>query len=248
MNPPSTAYDTRAKHLAFYDQVFEKASALPGRAEGRHGIGAAAERRQRHELHSIEGRPAPRIAVRNAGDLVSAGQRELLRHDGDDDPPRPRRSRPREAMPSVVVNESLVKKFFPGEEPLGQAHPLRLMMARGSPSSASWRTRKFAARGKRRRSRHSSPTGSSPNRGWRFCSRPASHPEQLASPLAAAVASIDRNVPVPGISTLAEIVSDSIEQPRFFALLVGRVRDPGAGAGGDRHLRRHGLRRGAADH
>jgi putative ABC transport system permease protein len=46
-----------------------------------------------------------------------------------------------------------------------------------------------------------------------------SSPEQLASPLRAAVASIDRNVPVSGISTLGEMVSDSIEQPRFFALL-----------------------------
>jgi putative ABC transport system permease protein len=33
------------------------------------------------------------------------------------------------------------------------------------------------------------------------------------------VASIDPNVPVAGITTLSEIVGDSIEQPRFFALL-----------------------------
>ena len=46
-----------------------------------------------------------------------------------------------------------------------------------------------------------------------------SNPEQLAAPLRAAVASIDRNVPVAGISTLGEMVSDSIEQPRFFAVL-----------------------------
>jgi putative ABC transport system permease protein len=35
------------------------------------------------------------------------------------------------------------------------------------------------------------------------------------------VASIDRAVPVAGVSTLGEMVADSIEQPRFFALLAG---------------------------
>lgn len=30
VNPPRTAYDTMAKHRAYYDQVLEKAAALPG--------------------------------------------------------------------------------------------------------------------------------------------------------------------------------------------------------------------------
>jgi putative ABC transport system permease protein len=35
------------------------------------------------------------------------------------------------------------------------------------------------------------------------------------------VAAIDRSVPVAGLGTLDAIVADSIEQPRFFALLAG---------------------------
>jgi ABC-type antimicrobial peptide transport system permease subunit len=43
---------------------------------------------------------------------------------------------------------------------------------------------------------------------------------RLASPLKAAVSSLDRNVPVSGITTLSEMVGDSIEQPRFVATLA----------------------------
>ncbi|HEY7498405.1 MAG TPA: FtsX-like permease family protein, partial [Vicinamibacterales bacterium] len=48
----------------------------------------------------------------------------------------------------------------------------------------------------------------------------AGSPASLAGPLRQAVASIDRNVPVSGITTLGEMVSDSIDQPRFFATLA----------------------------
>ena len=34
VNPPRTTYDTRPKYRAFYDQVLEKASAIPGVEEG----------------------------------------------------------------------------------------------------------------------------------------------------------------------------------------------------------------------
>ena len=34
VNPPRTAYDTPEKRLAFYDQVLEKARALPGVQNG----------------------------------------------------------------------------------------------------------------------------------------------------------------------------------------------------------------------
>ena len=43
---------------------------------------------------------------------------------------------------------------------------------------------------------------------------------RLAAPLRAAVSTIDRNIPVSGITTLSEMVGDSVSQPRFFATLA----------------------------
>jgi putative ABC transport system permease protein len=51
--------------------------------------------------------------------------------------------------------------------------------------------------------------------------RTVGDPALLSAPLRQAVAAIDRNVPVAGLGTLDAIVADSIEQPRFFALLAG---------------------------
>ena len=48
----------------------------------------------------------------------------------------------------------------------------------------------------------------------------AGNPALLAAPLRQAVAAIDRNVPVSGITTLSAMVSDSIDNPRFFATLA----------------------------
>jgi putative ABC transport system permease protein len=49
----------------------------------------------------------------------------------------------------------------------------------------------------------------------------AGDPALLAAPLRKAVADIDRAVPVSGITTLETMVHESIEQPRFFAMLSG---------------------------
>jgi putative ABC transport system permease protein len=48
----------------------------------------------------------------------------------------------------------------------------------------------------------------------------SANPGQLAAPLRAAVSSLDRNLPVSGITTLSAMVGDSIAQPRFIATLA----------------------------
>jgi ABC-type antimicrobial peptide transport system permease subunit len=65
---------------------------------------------------------------------------------------------------------------------------------------------------------------------WQFTERgtvvilrtpPGTDPVQLARPLRKAVSSIDRNVPVYAVTTLAERVRESIDLPRFLAVLAG---------------------------
>jgi ABC-type antimicrobial peptide transport system permease subunit len=46
------------------------------------------------------------------------------------------------------------------------------------------------------------------------------NPAALATPLKQVVASLDPNVPVSGTAVLSDTVSDSIDQPRFFAVLA----------------------------
>ena len=57
--------------------------------------------------------------------------------------------------------------------------------------------------------------------GMNVILKAAGDPALLAAPLRRAVADVDRSVPVAGITTLEDIVRESIEQPRFFAMLSG---------------------------
>jgi putative ABC transport system permease protein len=123
----------------------------------------------------------------------------------------------REAAPSVIVNESMAKKYFPGEEALGR---------RVRFDDKQWFTivgivADARVRGAREAARIETfiPFWQFPEPGMNILLKTSGDPALLAAPLKQAVAAIDRNVPVLGITTLSELVGASIEQPRFFAFL-----------------------------
>jgi putative ABC transport system permease protein len=123
----------------------------------------------------------------------------------------------REAAPSVIVNESMAKKYFPGEDPLGR----RVRFGDSPWFSIVGIVADAHVRGAREAVRIETfiPYWQFPEPGMNIVLKTAGDPALLAGPLKQAVSSIDRNVPVQGITTLAEMVGDSIEQPRFFATL-----------------------------
>jgi putative ABC transport system permease protein len=126
----------------------------------------------------------------------------------------------RPAAPSVVVNETFARRFFPGDEPLGK----RLRF--GDDSSPWFTIVGVSADVKTRGARESTqaetfiPYWQFTEPGMTIVLRTSGDPSLLSAPLRQAVAAIDANVPVAGLGTLEAIVADSIEQPRFFALLA----------------------------
>ena len=220
VNPPGAGgYDTREKHRAFYDQVLERARALPGvrRAALASVLPLSGDSDMSFE---IEGRPAPTSASRTPATwyrLVSAEYFETMgvriaagRSLAD-----------RPATPSVVVNETFARTFFPREEPLGKR-------VRFGDDNSPWFTIVGISADVKTRGARESTLNETFIPYWQFTEpgmtillRTAGDPVLLAAPLRQAVAAIDRNVPVAGLGTLDAIVADSIEQPRFFALLAG---------------------------
>jgi putative ABC transport system permease protein len=220
VNPPGAGgYDTREKHRAFYDQVLERARALPGvrRAALASVLPLSGDSDMSFE---IEGRPAPTSASRTPATwyrLVSAEYFEAMgvriaagRSLAD-----------RPATPSVVVNETFARTFFPREEPLGKR-------VRFGDDNSPWFTIVGISADVKTRGARESTLNETFIPYWQFTEpgmtillRTAGDPVLLAAPLRQAVAAIDRNVPVAGLGTLDAIVADSIEQPRFFALLAG---------------------------
>ena len=219
VNPPGAGgYDTPEKHRAFYDQVLERARALPG--VSRAALASVLPLSGDSDMSfTIDGRPAPPSSIQTPATwyrLVSADYFETMgmRIAGRGFADKP-------AAPSVVVNETFVRTHFPGENALGKR------VRFGGPESPWFTIIGIAADAKVRGAREATvvetfiPYWQFTEPGMNILLRTVGDPGLLAAPLRQAVASIDPAVPVAGISTLGEIVADSIEQPRFFALLAG---------------------------
>lgn len=126
---------------------------------------------------------------------------------------------PREAAPVVVVNETMARKFFPGESALGR----RIRFGEDGP----WFTIVGIVGDARVRGAREAPRIETFIPYWQLTEarmwvvvKTAGDPVLLTAPLKAAVSSIDRNVPVQNVTTLAQIVGESLEGPRFFGLLA----------------------------
>jgi putative ABC transport system permease protein len=219
VNPPRAAgYDTAAKHLAFYDQVFEKAKALPGVQQA--ALASVLPLSGDSDMgFIIDGGPAPRSQSETPVTwyrLVSAGYFDTmgiaLR--------RGRAFEAREAAPSVIVNETFGRTYFAGQDPIGRR--IRFSQRDADPwftiigVAADVKVR--GARGGLRVETYI-PYWQFTEPGMNVILETAGDPMRLAASLRQAVASIDRNVPVSGIRPLTELVSDSIDNPRFFATL-----------------------------
>jgi hypothetical protein len=217
VNPPRTAYDTVAKHRTFYDQMLANISSLPGVEKA--AIASVLPLGGDSDMSfEIEGRPAPRTPSETPATwyrLVSGTYFDTMGM-------KLRRGKlfdAREAAPSVVVNETMAAKHFPGEDPIGRR-------IRFSPKTPWFTIVGIVADAKVRGAAQSTlvetfvPYWQFTEPGMVAIIKTASSPANLTMPLRQAIASIDRNVPVTGITTLSEMVSDSIGQPRFFAMLA----------------------------
>jgi putative ABC transport system permease protein len=218
VNPPTAAgYDTRAKHLAFYDRVFENVTALPG--VERVAMASVLPLSGDSDMSfAIEGAPPPRAQSETPATwyrLVSASYFDTMgipikRGRGFDT---------REAAPSVIVNETFARTYFPGQEAIGR----RLRFAPDLPAfTIIGVAGDVKVRGAREGPRVETyvPYWQFTEPGMAVIVKGAGDSTQLVAPLRQAVYSIDRNVPVSGITTLSEMVGNAIEQPRFFALLA----------------------------
>ena len=219
VNPPRAGgYDTMPKHRAFYDQVLERASALPG--VRRAALASVLPLSGDSDMNfAIDGRPAPTSAAQTPVTwyrLISAGYfdvmgMQILRGRGVTEG---------EAAPSAVVNETFGRTYFPGEDPLGR----RIRFG----SEQRWFTivgiaRDVNVRGPRETPRVEVfiPYWQYTEPGMNVLLKVESDPARVAAPLRHAVAGIDRAVPVSGITTLEDLVHGAIAEPRFIALLTG---------------------------
>jgi putative ABC transport system permease protein len=214
--PPQTTYRTDPQRLAFYDALIARTAALPGvRIAALSSVvplGGDSD-----TDFEIEGRPKPTAssdALITWYRVVSANYFAAM----EIPLKRGRLFQDREAEPTIVVNESMAKRYWPGEEAIGR---------RVRFGDTPWFTivgivSDVRVRGARTPSTVETyiPYWHNPEPGTNVVLKTAGDPAALAEPLRRAVKDVDGQVAVAGVASMQQTIADSNGSPRLIATLV----------------------------
>lgn len=125
---------------------------------------------------------------------------------------------------SVLINEALAKRFWPGEDPVGK----RISTAISTGQQIPWQTIVGVVGNVRHLGLDIEPrpeiyyhTNTSPPFGPVVVVRTTSDPQRLISIARAKVRELDRNVPISNVNTMEQLVAQSVAQRRFGMFLLG---------------------------
>jgi putative ABC transport system permease protein len=223
--PSGPNFRQDAQYSDFYRQVAERIETLPG-VEAVGVINTLPLVKGPTSGFRVEGRPPltrdkwPGVNYRSVSPgyfrAVNVPVLKGRAHDARDDVSAP---------PVMVVNQSLVRRDFPGEDPIGK----RINMgATGRDGQPIWSEIVGVVADVRSLELSTEPTPEiytsylqDPFAGMSFVVRSAVEPESLVPSVREAVRQIDKAQPVSEVRELEEIVIEAAAQPRFNSLLLG---------------------------
>jgi len=125
---------------------------------------------------------------------------------------------------SVIINEAMAKRFWPGEDPVGK----RISTANSTGQQTQWQTIVGVVGSVRHLGLDVEPrpeiyyhTNTVPPFGPVVVIRTTGDPQRLISIARAKVREIDRDVPISNVNTMEQLVAQSVAQRRFGMFLVG---------------------------
>ena len=218
---PQTQYSDPAKQIALYHAVLERLSSLPGVTTAA-GVPVPFSGQAGSSSFAIEGRPSPPGDPGPHGDIgfVSPNYFAVLKI-----PFRSGRAFTEQdhskTTPVVIVDETLVKQYWPNEDPIGKH------MRRGS--RAPWAT----VVGVVGHAKQSDLSGDEAKGKYyfslfqqaipfaTFLMRSQSDPATLSAFIRDAVRAVDPALAVSGVKVLSDMVSASLASRRFVVALLG---------------------------
>ena len=135
-----------------------------------------------------------------------------------------------DARQVVVVNQELVRRYFPNENPIGQHITLGIShdtaqtgmeIASGGEIIGVVGDVKVLGLAREPYPMTYVPFGALPVNDLSVVVRSSADPRLIESGIRAAVRAVDPELPVYGLATAEQIVGDSVSQPRFYLLLIG---------------------------
>jgi putative ABC transport system permease protein len=219
---PMTTYKEAPQRAAFYEQLTARAASIPG-VEHAAVVDALPLTDNASVLaFVIEGRPPlPPEKVQDAqlfsvtpdyldvmGMPLVRGERLTGRHTA--------------GVPTVIViNETMSRRYFPGEDPVGK----RLNL--GNPDKTPWWTVIGVVRDARTEGLDKEPypqmyvpAAQYPSRAGTFMVRTSGDPGSITPALRRELAAIDKNLPLYNVRTMEQVLSESVARRRFQMILI----------------------------
>jgi putative ABC transport system permease protein len=216
--PPQVKYGTPDARLALYDRLLERTAAVPGVKTA--ALSSVLPLGGDSDMNIvIEGQPPPRTSSDAPAIWYRLVSAEYLRA-MEISVLTGRMFEQGEKAPVVLVNETAAKRFWPGQSPIGKrvrfgddnapwfsvvgvAEDVKMRGARGEPRSEAY-----------------VPYWHLPEPGMNVVLKSVGDPMLLGGALRQAVRDVDPDMPVSTMTSMSQIVSDSIDEPRFLAFLV----------------------------
>jgi len=238
LNLPVSRYQDRPSVTAFYDQLLERVRAAPGVVAVAATSGLPLTDASGDTNFQIEGRPSTGVV-----DLTTPPDRNAYGHfyfwqvtpdyfktmgiallqgrvlEASDDAKAP---------PVVVINETMARRFWPNESPLGK----RIRLFWRTSQQGPWAEIVGVVRDVplRQLNEEALPEGylspmqgvaSWTARGMSLVVRTAADPLALAEAVRREAQALDSTVPVFGVSTAEQVLGRTVSQPRFNLILLG---------------------------
>jgi putative ABC transport system permease protein len=220
-------YQDDAPVINFYDQLLAKIKALPGvEAVGiRRYVPIAADEDFAYLSFMVEGRvpdPANRpIAYYNVVspdlfrtmDIPFTRGRPFDAHDV------------MKAQNVIIINETLARRYFPGQEPIGKR--MTLNDETPNPKEEDWATIVGVVKDTKPRELNGEPVAEmympfaqDPHRSMAVMIRTTNKPADIVAAVRREVRELDSNLPIYSIRTMDSVISESIATPRFRTSLL----------------------------
>jgi putative ABC transport system permease protein len=220
--PRGARYDSPGKRRDFYHQLLERLEALPG---VRSAAAAAELPLTNHGWtsdFSVAGRAPDQYGVEVAHREVTPGYFETMRvpvlrgrefTDADT----------AGATPVILINDALARRYFRGEDPLGQ----RMAFARAPTAESVWWTIVGIVGSERQDGLDVEPViqvmqpfDQASGNPMTLVIRTSESPGALAAPVRALVADLDPDLPILGLRTMEEVWDASLDTPRFLLAML----------------------------
>ena len=218
---PPLKYPEPNRQAAFYQDLVARVQSLPGTLAAGASLTLPVNRQSMISPLLIEGKPDTRPSGSNPvqyttvlGDYLSAMGMPVLEgrsFEKQDDA---------QAARVILINAALARQFFPGESPIGKKIGTYFSNGRDREVIGVVGDARHSGLDKEPPPQVYVPFGQNPSRNLNLVVRSGARPEVVAAAVRDVVRSIDKDQPIDRVTTMPELLSQSVAQPRFYTGLL----------------------------